>query len=178
MNDPTRAALRRLGLLRQDPEPPTGSREKRCDSCHQRIRKRNPHHMCVQKWRVLDAMAGIHQKGNAWVKVEEGRELSFGEEGFALVAYRAGQHVARLKWFGLVDHKGRRTAMYRVNRQGFLFLAGKLSVPETIWCRDGAVEDCSTERTFVSEVKGVTLDKAYWDRYSQYQVDPPPGGSS
>ena len=169
-----RDVLIRLGLIKPDATPEAEpAAQQRCEACGQKLRKQNPHRMCKSKWAVLHGMASIQAKGHQWVKVTEGSTLSYGEGSCVLTAYRVGQHAARLKWFGLVDHKGPRTAMYRANEKGILFLAGKLLVPEAIWCRDGVVERVSDELVSVSQVHGVVLDKAYWDSYGAYQVEAP-----
>jgi len=140
-----------------------------CPHCKQKIRKLNPHRMDLQKWKVLDSMARLQMMGHAWVRVEHGNKIGAGDDVLA-TSYRAEAHVGRLKWFGLVDHKGHRTGEYRVNRAGFEFLSGRGFIPEVIWCRDGRVVKRSTETVRVDQIKKIILTKEYWDRYSQVQV--------
>ena len=56
-----------------------------------------------------------------------------------------------------------------MSERGFLFLRGELSVPRRIWCREGVVVDRSDENVSVNDVRGVVLDKPYWDSYWQKQ---------
>lgn len=138
----------------------------KCPCCKQRIRPLNAHRMDKQKWEVLVALAEFAAEGHEWVKVGHGKTLSAGAKSVS-TSYRAEAHVGRLKWFGLVDHKGHRTGLYKISDDGRAFLAGRLRVPEVIFCRDGEVEERSSELVSVGQVKGVVLDKAYWDTYAE-----------
>lgn len=184
MNESDRKALLQLGLVRDTddggPPPPEV-----CETCGQKIRKLNPHRMDRSKWRVLDSMAQLHSYGTKAIKVEHGRGL-VAQAGNQVVTVRDGdgnrlghieRHVGRLVWFGLVVRVGkRRSGLYRVTEDGYKFLAGAITVPDTVYCRDGKVEEVSEERVSVSEVRGVVLDKAYWDRYAEHQIARPPPG--
>lgn len=165
--------IRQRGLPGQLPPSPTlEAAEGYCGACNQRIRPLNPHKMDAAKCEVLEAMAKLHALGHEWVKVGEGRSLDAGTDRM-VTAYRAGQHVGRLKWFGLVEHRGRRTGEYQVNRLGYSFLVGVHRVPAVIYCRDGVVEHRSEETISVIDAWGKILDEDYWDSYSREQVPAP-----
>jgi hypothetical protein len=149
---------------------PTATPHMRCPSCHQTLRKKNPHTMDSQKIRVLEDIAKLNAQGNEWVFAKAGEFLELEDKSRIRTAYRAQAHTSRLVWFGLVDHKGPRTGLYRVNKNGFEFLAGKLSVPQTIYCREGIVTDRTQEEVRIYDVKDVVLDKPYWDNYFRIQV--------
>lgn len=144
-----------------------------CTCCGQRIRKLNPHHMDRQKCRVLIDLARLQRQGIEWVLMKEGEFMEpVGLAARLKTAYCARAHATRLSWFGLVDWNGRRTGEYRVNENGRLFLARKLAVPRTIYCRDGQVVSTSPERVTIEQCAGVILDKEYWDDYPLAQVYP------
>ncbi len=135
-----------------------------CETCKQRIRKLNPHRMDRQKVRMLSLIGelGLDEKDH-WVEVKAGRFPGFNgdDQVFAM----------RLQWFYLVEHGPKRSGLYRITDNGILFLKGKLSVPKTIWCRDGRVVDWDDEMVLIHQVKGVHLDKTYWNSYPSIQRD-------
>lgn len=137
-----------------------------CPHCRQRVRKLNPHKMDASKIAVLRHAAWLHTAtSTAWVQcqldfqmvVDDGR--TFGTVKDSRV------HAQRLKYFGLMESKGRRTGAYRVTEEGYLFLRGGLAVPETIWCRDGRVVKSSPTTFTIGKVADVVFDKAHWDSY-------------
>ena len=135
-----------------------------CQCCGQKIRKLNPHRMCKQKVSLLQI---LHQ-ANDWVLVQEGYGVEI--QGNMLRApYRARAHASRLVWFGLVEHGPVRSGKYRITLEGHKFLAGLHTVPAVIYCKDGEVVESSDKKVGIREVKGVVLDKEYWDNYSQLQ---------
>lgn len=142
-----------------------------CVCCEQKIRKLNPHRMDKQKVRVLEDLAKYDAEGVEWVAVKHGHEL-LGEDVRRRTAYRASEHASRLKWFGLVDHRGHRTGDYRINARGWRFLRKGASVPAKILVRGGRVVERSLERARLRDVKGVVLDKEYWDNYGSVQESP------
>lgn len=145
-----------------------------CPCCKQRVRKLNPHRMDKSKLRLLMLLEQIRRAGADWVKVGEGNWLAYqvgDSKGGLQAPYRAGQHASRLKWYGLVEHRGPRTGMYRITEQGVGFLAGVVSVPEVIYCRDGEVVERSLATVTVGEIKDVELTREYWDTYSTRQVE-------
>lgn len=144
------------------------SHDKKCEACGQKLKKLNPHTMDSQKIRVLEDIAKLNLRGFEWVAVKEGEAIEAGEVKIR-TAYRARAHASRLVWFGLLDHKGHRSGEYKVNRNGLEFLMGRLSVPKTIYCRDGQVIEKSPEVVFAQAVKKVVLDKPYWDNYDKIQ---------
>lgn len=149
------------------PPPPPGD-DRCCDYCGQKIRKDNPHHMDFAKVKVLDQIARLNRAGEPWIKLQRDGNL-IADDAKGRTIQCDDVHGLRLKWFGLVDSKGHRTGEYRCNGNGYLFLAGRLPVPVTIWCKDGEVVRKSLEMAYVQNVKDVILDKAYWDGYWREQ---------
>ncbi|HKZ60553.1 MAG TPA: hypothetical protein VJ547_12020 [Candidatus Thermoplasmatota archaeon] len=140
----------------------------RCEACGQRIRKLNPHQMDKTKVRVLEAIARHNLVGAVWVKVLADPAAAGARAGTPhLVTDEV--HVARLRWFGLVETSVRRSGLYRATPLGIAFLRGTASVPAKIWCREGKVADESPDRVFVRDVRGVLLDKTFWDGYPAVQ---------
>lgn len=143
-----------------------------CDKCGQKIRKLNPHSMDYQKVRVLEDIAKLNEKGHGWVLAKEGEALETEDGEKFRTAYRARAHASRLVWFGLLDYQGTRSGAFRVNQKGLEFLGGHISVPEKIYCRDGEVIEKSGEEVWISQVRDVAFDKAYWDSYWTKQKYP------
>lgn len=152
------------------------AKTKTCEACGQKIRKLNPHTMDSQKIRVLQDIAKLNLKGYEWVLVKEGEALETEKDDLKVrTAYRARAHASRLVWFGLLDSKGYRSGAYKVNKSGLEFLVGRLSVPKTVYCREGKVVEQSKEQVTVQQVKKVVLDKPYWDNYDKLQKYPDRG---
>jgi hypothetical protein len=146
--------------------PDLVERSKRpCSTCGCRSAL-NPHRMCKRKVTVLHDLARFLREGDSWVRVEHGRVL-IGADTLhqRSSAYRAGEHVSRARWFGLAVHRGERTAQWRISTAGLWFLRGELTVPEKILCTDGAVIYESIESVSIDAVRGVELDRSYWDSY-------------
>ncbi len=143
-----------------------------CPHCKQKIRKMNPHRMCKNKVRMLEFLA----KANDWVFVEAGRGAIV-EGQIAKAPYRAQAHCSVLTWFGLAEHGERRSGMYRITEDGIKFLRNEHLVPRVIWSRDGKVVERDTTVVGIESIRGVVLDKEYWDNYSLVQRYPP-GGSN
>lgn len=139
-----------------------------CEHCGQ-ASTLSPHRMDKSKVGVLEALASLLVQGCTWARVETGRdvigELENGEEVCRSTPYRADQHAMRLTWFGLVQHEKARSARYRITERGWDFLHRMGQVPRKILCRQGVVVFESVERVRIDQVRGVTLDKAYWDAY-------------
>lgn len=138
----------------------------------------SPHRMDRSKVGVLEALADMLVHGCSWTRVETGSvvvghetgsvlvgQLENGEERRRVTPYRADQHATRLTWFGLVEHEKPRSARYRMTQKGWDFLHGRTVVPAKILCRQGAVVFSSVERLRIDQVRGVVLDRDYWDRY-------------
>jgi len=107
-----------------------------------------------QKFKMLEFLA---EANGAWIEIKAGRLHQFtGDEQV---------HAMRLSWFGLAERGARRTGLFRITDQGVLFLQGKHSVPDTIWCRDGDVIARSFTMVNATQVRNVVLDRAYWDNY-------------
>lgn len=143
-----------------------------CPHCQQKIRKMNPHRMCKNKVRMLEFLA----KANDWVFVEAGRGAIV-EGQVTRAPYRAQAHCSVLTWFGLAEHGERRSGMYRVTEDGLKFLRNEHQVPKVIWSRDGRVVEVDSILVGINSVRGVVLDKEYWDNYHQVQRYPSVGSN-
>lgn len=141
-----------------------------CDHCGQEIKKLNPHTICKQKIQLLIILGEVWNSGVEWAQVKEGY-LVVGGDNSHRAPYCARQHADRLKWFNLVNHRGPRTGEYQINQNGVDFLQGRISVPKTIYCREGRVVEESPERVFIGDVRGIVLGKRYWDNYAAIQVE-------
>lgn len=125
-----------------------------CPHCEQKIRKLNPHRMCRAKVALL---AYIASQDGEWVKISTGSTNQLVGDAAVL--------ALRLQWFGLVEHGGTRSGLYRATPEGIAFLKGTHAVPKRIWCRDSKVVDRDTTMVTISSIKNVVLDKEYWDNY-------------
>ena len=139
-----------------------------CSSCHQKIRPLNPHGMDKTKVRVLNDIGLIITRGHKWAKVVADPATIKPEEADRTFA-TDDVHVSRLRWFGLVETRERRSGLYRVTEKGILFLCGEQSIPETIWCRDGKVVEESRARVYIHQVRHVVYSKIHWDNYRATQ---------
>ena len=125
---------------------------------------------------VLDVLARFTHRAT-WAKVSEGKTIHYGSR-IIETSYRARAHASRLVWFGLAEHGDKRSGNYRVTENGLLFLQGRISVPVLIYCKDGEVIEMSKDRVFLRDIKGVVLDKAYWDSYALFQKHEEPPNQS
>lgn len=141
-----------------------------CHACGQKIRKLNPHRMDFAKVKVLRWIAEINRTYQ-WAKIQQDIHLIPIDEA-AWTIQTDAVHATRLHWFGLIDRRGARDGMYRINDDGIAFLRGKLKVPSTIFCKDGVVVEWTNEFVELSQVKDVILDKEYWDNYASIQKWP------
>jgi hypothetical protein len=137
-----------------------------CACCGQKVRKLNPHSMDKQKVRMLEILG----KNGGWMKLTEGA-TAIGRHGITVTPYRARAHASRLVWFGLAEHSGRRTGLYRITPDGYSFLIGAHAVPNIIYCKDGLVVERGTSAVSINDIKGVILDTAYWDNYASLQKE-------
>lgn len=136
-----------------------------CACCGQKIRKLNPHRMCKQKVNLLQ----IFYKAKDWVFAQEGYGVEV-EGKMQRAPYRARAHASRLVWFGLAEHGKTRSGLYRITPEGVQFLAGSHQVPAIIYCKDGEVVESTDKKVGIRDVRGIILDKDYWDNYSQMQI--------
>ncbi len=140
-----------------------------CPHCEQKIKKLNPHSMCKQKVNTLAEVAMLNISGVEWVKIQrDHRRIPVDDRHRTLQQDEV--YAMRLRWFGLLDSRGNRSGEVKVNELGFQFLAGKLSIPATIHCRDGEVVKVSDDRVYISDVNKVVYDKTYWDNYWREQT--------
>lgn len=137
-----------------------------CECCGQKIRKLNPHRMCKQK---VDLLKMLHRAEGDWVFVQAGYGVEINGK-MERAPYRANQHASRLVWFGLAEHGPVRSGKYRITPNGVKFLAGLHEVPATIYCKDGVVVETTEKKVGIRDVRGIILDKEYWDNYAHIQV--------
>lgn len=135
-----------------------------CPCCRQKVRKLNPHRMCAQ----MVALLQIFERANDWVRVEAGRAV-YVDGRPERAPYRAGAYASYLVWFGLVESGEHRSALYRITEKGVAFLRGEHQVPAVLWVKGGEVIERSTEMVTLASIKGVVLDKDYWDNYWRIQ---------
>ena len=136
----------------------------RCSLCGRQKPRVYRHRMDLGKFRVLEAIAGKHKNGVEWVKVQRDGGLI---RDHAQEVQADDVHALRLTWFGLLARLARRSGMYQVTPAGWKFLAGSVGVPEWIEERGGEICAKSLSTVGVREVKGVVLDRDYWDRYGE-----------
>jgi hypothetical protein len=140
-----------------------------CSECGQTIKRLNPHVMCRQKvWMLYLLARGFHVE-DEWVKPSEGREVRIAGQ-VVRGPYRSRAHASRLSWFGLAEKGEYRSGLFRITGKGLSFLAGRASVPAKIYCQEGSVVRASADVTHLQDVRGVVLDKAYWDNYQQVSL--------
>ena len=139
-----------------------------CPRCGQRIRKLNPHRMDRAKWKLLCHFERLRRNGIKWVKVQRDGNLIKDGERFATIQCD-DVHALRLTWFALAERLERRSGLYRITRSGRAFLAGLVAVPTRIWYKDGHVVRVSQTTVKVHDIKGVYLNKDYWDHYGAEQ---------
>jgi len=136
-----------------------------CACCGQKIRKLNPHRMCKQKVDLLQMLF----RAKDWVFVQAGYGVEINGK-MERAPYRANQHASRLVWFGLAVHGPVRSGKYKITQAGIQFLAGSHQVPAIIYCKDGEVVESTDKKVGIRDVRGIILDKDYWDNYSQIQI--------
>jgi len=124
----------------------------------------NGHRMDYSKVKLLSKIGRIN-KDHRWVKIQQDEALIKKDE-IEFTIQTDAVHASRLKWFGLVELKERRSGLYRITREGVDFLKGSLAVPTIIYCRSGEVIKTEEEEVYVNDVRKVVMDKAYWDDYA------------
>lgn len=125
-----------------------------------------PHRMDASKVDTLGKIAQLMACGNEWARVERGSlmiGLATGDR--RSTDYCAAEHAMRASWFGLTERSAPRQTNWRVTPLGFQFLHGQIEVPAKILCRKARTVYTSRETVRLSDVRGVKLDKAYWDAY-------------
>jgi len=134
-----------------------------CPHCGQKRPRHYQHRMDAAKVGVLQELARKHIAGVEWVKCQRDSKLIRDPD-------REVQcddvHALRLTWFGLVARKKIRTGLYRVTEAGWLFLHGTGRVPEVITVSRGRVLSRSDKTVCIDQVRGVILDRAYWNAYA------------
>lgn len=136
----------------------------------------NPHRIDRQKVWTLELLAKAKHFGDEWLRLDLQAHVTIKGE-FTPAPYLAIMHAKRLAWFGLAEVGEHRSGFYRITDYGLQFLLGKATVPEVIYCRKGVVVERDSNQVAVSMVKGVILDKLYWDNYAAEQTygSPPEG---
>ena len=146
-----------------------------CPHCNQKIKKLNPHKMDAAKVAVLRHVAWLHANaGSGWVLCQIDFQMTVSDGRTFGTIKDSRVHAQRLRYFGLLESKGRRTGAYRVTDDGAAFLRGLHTVPETIWCREGGVVKQSPAQVDIGAVSGVIFDKEHWDSYgsmTRYEED-------
>jgi hypothetical protein len=142
-----------------------------CSACGQRLRKLNPHRMDRAKTEILIKIATLNARGFSWIKCQrDGRLIQQDHSTWTIQCDDV--HALRLTWFGLLERKEMRSGLYRTTPDGFEFIRGRLMVPATIYCQDGIVKERSPEQVSIRDVRGIILDKEYWDHYAALQHYP------
>lgn len=121
--------------------------------------------MDFSKWAILTQIDDKNRAGHEWVKVQRDHNLIKPDDAGCTIQ-ADDVHALRLTWFGLCERESRRSGLYRTTAKGRDFLAGRARVPKVIWCSKGEVLRVTPETVSVTDIKGVVLDKAYWDRYA------------
>jgi hypothetical protein len=166
-------ALNLVGeMVRVSREPLTRPTEGSCMVCGERVRKMNPHRMDVSKVKLLTEIGRKNDIGIVWVKVQRDGTLIKREDQASTIQCD-DVHAMRLKWFGLLEYRGKRSGEYKINDKGRAFLAGKATVPARIFCKNGRVLEESPEKVRVDDVRNVILDKSHWDNYAELQKKEP-----
>lgn len=122
------------------------------------------HRIDKAKVDILRQIADINVKGFEWAKLQrDGNLIKESEKNFTIQCDDV--HGLRLKWFGLVETKKRRSGEYKLTNDGVAFLVGRMAVPALIACRKGVVLDVCPVMRHIHQVENVILDKDYWDNY-------------
>jgi hypothetical protein len=124
--------------------------------------------MDFSKVKLLLRIAELNKKGFQWVKIQQDTELIKGDEKDFTIQCDA-VHASRLKWFGLIELKDKRTGLFRITPLGTDFLLGKQPVPSVIYCLGGEVVEQTPQMVFIDHIKTDVLDKSYWDNYRLFQ---------
>jgi hypothetical protein len=120
------------------------------------------------KTELLDRIGRLNAGGHPWVKLQrDGALIRREEREFTIQVDDV--HGLRLTWFGLAKRQSIRTGLYQITERGVAFLRGALTVPAKILCKDGRVIRESEQRVRLQDVRGVILDKSYWDAYRLIQ---------
>ena len=150
-----------------------------CPCCGMSVRKLNKHCMDKSKVRVLYDIYRIQMQHNDWVKAEQGdvlcvrrRPVPWSKWIRYQTAKCADAHACRLKWFGLLKKREKRSGEYKITKKGIAFLQGRGLVPAFILVRDGNIWEESPDQVGIAEVAAVIHDKTYWDNYALEQVAP------
>jgi len=122
-----------------------------------------PHRMDFSKVKLLQQIAEINKRYN-WVKIQQDSNLIKEAEKEYTIQTDA-VHATRLVWFRLLDKKDNRSGFVKINQRGIEFLKGKLKIPSRIWVSKGELKEEEITLVSVYEIKGVILDKNYWDHY-------------
>ena len=126
--------------------------------------KPNPHKMDRSKVHLLIKIGKLNKAGHEWIKIQQDSSLIKDDERPRTIQCDA-VHANRLKWFGLIDLKTKRSGEYKINSKGIAFLLNKYAVPSLIWCKKGHVIKEGTYNVYLRQIKNVILDKEYWDNY-------------
>lgn len=143
---------------------PRTSRTAVCPCCGRRKARVYTHRLDYSKCKVLERIAQVHARDVEWVKVQ--RDGNLMKDPLSEVQ-ADDVHALRLTWFGLLERKARRTGLYRLTPLGWKFLSGEGTAPDWITAQDGTVIQISRTLVKAAEIKGLILDRPYWDRYAK-----------
>jgi len=132
--------------------------------------KPNPHRMDRSKVHLLIKIAKLNKAGHEWVKIQQDSSLIREHEQARTIQCDA-VHANRLKWFGLIDLKEKRSGEYQINMNGIKFLKNEHSVPNLIWCKKGHVVKEGVVTVLLNQIKGTILNKEYWDNFPLNEIE-------
>jgi hypothetical protein len=137
---------------------------KRCDCRFCGSGKWYAHRMDYSKVKILKQVARLNEK-YPWVKIQQDSALiKKDEEDFTIQTDAV--HASRLVWFGLLERREhKRDGFVKITQKGRDFLKGNATVPSRIWVSKGEVRETEKPEITIDKVKGIVLDKEYWDHY-------------
>ena len=136
---------------------------RKCPTCNH-IEKWYAHRMDYSKVKILKLVSRINQK-HEWVKIQQDSSLIKQDERDFTIQTDA-VHASRLVWFGLLERREhKRDGFVKITDKGKDFLKGVATVPSRIWVSKGQIKSIEEPHVTINQVKGVILDKEYWDHY-------------
>lgn len=143
----------------------TDTKFEMCPCCEQRIRKPYARRMCRMTIQIMREIAEINRR-HEWAKLQQDHKLIKDDErDWTIQTDATHGRIPRL--YGLLDYHGNNSGKFKINRKGVRFLQGLELIPSRLWLLGKEVHSRTAEEELVSieDVKGVILDKAYWDAY-------------
>jgi len=115
---------------------------------------------------LLQRVAEINRRHD-WAIVRRSARATTAEDAARTIDDSDDVHALRLSWFGLLEHRKKRSPEYRVTEYGVRFLRGKSGIPEWITVKGGGVVKRAQTAIMIEGVRGVYFDKEYWDEYAR-----------